>query len=158
MGPTTAIPASQPLAVTVAALIERDGLFLMVQERDELRDLWVLNQPAGHVDPGEDLLTAVVREAWEEAGVAFTPQAIVGIYQLHARNGRDYLRIAFAGAIDAGTVAAPQDPDIVACHWLSPEQIRAQQPRSSVVMACIADYQAGQRLPLAAICGVFRDR
>ncbi len=136
-------------SLTVAAVIERQGRFLVVEERD-----WegpqVLNQPAGHVEPGEPLLDAVVRETWEETGLAFTPECLVGVYQLRAANGADYVRVCFAGTVPEGAVARPMDVEILACHWLGREEIAARPRRSGLVLACLDDYLGGQRLPLSA--------
>lgn len=135
---------------TVAAIIERNGRFLVVEETDGMHPERVFNQPAGHVEPGETLLEAVVREAREETGLAFTPQAFLGIYHLKARNGRDYLRAAFSGTVPDGAAAAPEDPVILACHWLTRDEI-AVRPRSSVTVQVIDDYRAGIRQPLALV-------
>jgi 8-oxo-dGTP pyrophosphatase MutT (NUDIX family) len=145
-------------AVTVAAIIEREGRFLMVEETDGVNPERVLNQPAGHVDPGESALAAVVRETREETGLAFEPRHLIGIYHLQARNGLDYLRICFSGTVPEGGVAAPQDPQILACHWLTREDILRRGPRSSVVLQCIDDYRSGRRLPLEAVSAFHRDR
>ena len=145
-------------AVTVAAIIERQGRFLMVEETDGVHPERVFNQPAGHVDPGEQVLQAVIRETWEETGLRFEPQHLIGIYQLQARNGLDYLRICFAGSVPGEGVAVPQDPQILACHWLTREEIRQAGPRSSVVLGCLDDYLAGRRLPLDAAAAFHRDR
>jgi 8-oxo-dGTP pyrophosphatase MutT (NUDIX family) len=138
------------VSATVAAIIERDGRFLVVEESDKQDGRRVLNQPAGHVEPGESLIAAAIREVAEEAGLPFTPDAVVGVYRLTARNGRDYLRICFAGTVPPEAVAQPCDGDIHACHWLTLPEIIAFGPRSSLVLQCIQDYQAGQRLPLTA--------
>lgn len=145
-------------SLTVAAIIQRGDRFLMVEEQDPGHPGPVLNQPAGHVDPGEGILEAAVRETREETGLDFTATALVGIYPLQARNGRDYCRICFAGTVPANAVAAPEDPEILACHWLTRAEIAAGSPRSSVVLACIDDHLAGRRLPLEAIAAVRRDR
>jgi phosphatase NudJ len=142
---------------TVAAIIERSGRFLVVEETDGVHPERVFNQPAGHVDPGETMLEAVVRETREETGLDFTPEAFLGIYPVKAKNGRDYLRAAFTGSVPASGVAAPQDPIVLACHWLTPEEIAAR-PRSSAVMACLADYLRGVRYPLSVIRDVLEDR
>ncbi len=142
---------------TVAAIIERDGRFLVVEETDGVHPERVLNQPAGHVDPGETMLEAVVRETWEETGLAFTPTAFLGIYHLKARNGRDYLRAAFTGTVPPDEVAVPHDSDILACHWLTREEI-ALRPRSSVVLACLDAYLAGVRYPLSLVEHLHVDR
>jgi ADP-ribose pyrophosphatase YjhB (NUDIX family) len=145
-------------AVTVAAIVERQGRFLMVEETDGVNPERVLNQPAGHVEPGESLAAAVAREMAEETGLAFQPEAFVGIYQLKARNGSDYLRICFAGRVPEGAMAQPTDPEILACHWLMPEEIAAASLRSSVVLRCLQDYLSGRRLPLDAALNFHADR
>ena len=135
---------------TVAAIIERGGRFLVVEETDGVHPERVFNQPAGHQDPGETMLEALVRETLEETGLALTPTHFLGIYHLKARNGRDYLRAAFVGTVPEGQDPAPQDPVILACHWLTRAEIAAR-PRSSVVLQVIDDYLAGVRYPLAAV-------
>lgn len=145
------------VATTVAAIIERDGRFLVVEESDKRDGRRVLNQPAGHVEPGESLIEAAIREVAEEAGLPFVPDAVVGVYRLTARNGRDYLRVCFTGSVPAETVARPCDADIHACHWLTLPEIQAFGPRSSLVLQCFQDYQAGQRLPLQAFSVFKRD-
>jgi len=144
-------------SVTVAAIVERQGRFLMVEETDGVHPERVLNQPAGHVEPGESLLDAVIRETLEEAGLPFEPQAFLGIYQLQARNGHDYLRVAFVGSVPENLEARSQDPQILACHWLSREEI-ALRPRSGIVLRCIDDYLAGHRFPLSAVEHLLRER
>jgi ADP-ribose pyrophosphatase YjhB (NUDIX family) len=132
--------------LTVAAVIEREGRFLVVEETDGVNPERVLNQPAGHVEPGESLLDAIMREVKEETGLDFKPKAFLGLYQLQARNGRDYARVCFAGQVGVGE-AVPQDPHILACHWATPEEI-ALRPRSSLVLTCLEDYRAGRLWPL----------
>ena len=144
-------------ALTVAAIIERQGRFLFVEETDGVHPERVFNQPAGHVDPGEDILTAAIRETREETGLAFTPEAFVGIYQIQAANGRDYARICLAGSVPEGAEPAPEDPVILGCAWLTREEA-ALRPRSSAVLACLDDYLGGRRLPLDCVRTVLRDR
>jgi len=144
-------------SLTVAAIIEREGRFLVVEETDGVNPQRVFNQPAGHVEPGETLLEAVVRETLEETGLAFEPEAFLGIYQLQARNGKDYARACFIGRVPAGAEAQPQDPQILACHWLTPEEI-AVRPRSGFVLQCLEDYRRGVRLPLSAGSNIYRER
>ncbi len=151
-------PAATAWALTVAAIVERDGRFLVVEETDGVNPERVLNQPAGHVDPGESILDAVVRETLEETGLTFTPEALIGIYQLWARNGRDYCRVCFSGSVPDRGVATPGEGEILACHWLTREEIAASRPRSSLVLTCIDHYLAGRRLPLAAVEPVHVDR
>jgi phosphatase NudJ len=145
-------------ALTVAAIIERRGRFLVVEETDRVNPERVLNQPAGHVDRGESILEAVVRETLEETGTAFTPKAIVGIYQLRARNGLDYCRIGFSGSVPDDAVARPRPGEILACHWMTREEIAARRPRSSLVLKSIDDYLAGRRFPLDLVDALHDDR
>ncbi len=136
--------------VTVAAVIERQGRFLFVEERDGDGPR-VLNQPAGHVEPGESLVAAVIREVAEETGLPFEPESFLGAYQLRAPNGLDYLRLCFTGSVPEGLDPVPQDPDILACHWLTPAEASHRALRSPLVARCLADHLAGQHLPLAAV-------
>ncbi len=142
---------------TVAAIIERDGRFLMVEETDGVHSERVFNQPAGHLDPDETLVEAVVRETLEETGLPFTPEAFLGVYHVKARNGRDYLRAAFIGTVPEGLEPCPQDSVILACRWLTREEIAAR-PRSSAVLACIDDFLAGTRYPLSVVAHSLSDR
>ena len=144
-------------SLTVAAIIERQGRFLFVEETDGVHPERVFNQPAGHVDPGESLLAAVARETREETGLAFTPEAFVGIYLVRAANGRDYARVCFAGSVPEGLDPAPEDPVILGCAWLTRAEA-ALRPRSSAVLACLDDYLGGRRLPLACAETFLEDR
>jgi 8-oxo-dGTP pyrophosphatase MutT (NUDIX family) len=135
-------------ALTVAAIIERRGRFLVVEEPDKVTGLPVLNQPAGHVDLGEAVLDAVRREVREETGLAFTPEAIVGLYPLKAANGSDYFRVCFAGTVPEDIAAIPEDPDILRCHWLTRAELAAASLRSGLVLRCLDDALAGRRFPL----------
>jgi 8-oxo-dGTP pyrophosphatase MutT (NUDIX family) len=135
--------------VTVAAIIERAGKFLMVEERAGTH--LVLNQPAGHLEQGESLLAAVTREALEETGHRFEPEHVVGVYLWHSQDAATtYLRVAFCGAVEPSADVAALDEGIVAVHWLSRAQLvrRVHELRSPMVMRCIDDYLAGQRYPL----------
>ncbi|GAB4176500.1 MAG: NUDIX hydrolase [Rhodocyclaceae bacterium] len=138
--------------VTVAALIERDGRFLLVEEHtsDGLR----LNQPAGHLDEGESLLEAVSREAAEETAHGFAPRFLVGVYQWR-RPERDltYVRFAFGGDLLGHDPAQPLDEGIVRTLWLTPSELAASRSRhrSPLVAQCVADYLAGRRFPLDLI-------
>lgn len=145
-----------PWSLTVAAIIERHSRFLFVEERDG-NGPRVLNQPAGHVEEGEPLVDAVIREVKEETGLAFTPKGLVGLYALRAANGKDYLRICFHGSVDDGE-AKPEDSDILACHWLTKEEIAHTALRSNLVLRCLEDHLRGQHLPLEAASVFLRER
>ncbi len=145
-------------ALTVAAIIPRGGRFLVVEETGGWDQGRVLNQPAGHVDPGESILEAVVRETLEETGLPFTPEAVVGIYQLQAWNGQDYCRICFSGSVPEGAEARPGDPQILGCRWLTRDEIASARLRSSLVLAGLDDFLAGARHPLGVVAGLRRDR
>lgn len=136
------------LDLTVAAVVEAEGRFLFVQERAARRV--VLNQPAGHVEPGESLLEAVVRETREETGRNFTPQSVTGIYQWQAPAGRVILRVAFSGSVDEPPPAARLDRGIIRTLWLDRGQLAARLPehRSPLVPLCVDDYLRGARYPL----------
>jgi len=145
-------------ALTVAAIIEREGRFLFVEEPDKVTGLPVINQPAGHVEPGESLLDAVRREVREETGLAFTPEAIVGLYPLKAANWSDYFRVCFAGTVPDQTEAIPEDPDILRCHWLTREELVVADLRSGWVLRCLDDALAGRRFPLDLVAEIRIER
>ena len=135
--------------VVVAAIIEREGKFLLVEERAEGR--LVLNQPAGHLDEGESLMQAAVRETLEETAWHFTPESLLGIYRwLHPTKGVTYLRFAFTGHVTHHDENRALDDEIVRTLWLSPEEIRAARTRhrSPQVERCLNDCLAGQRYSL----------
>ncbi len=142
--------------VTVAAVIERGGRFLLVEEASA--DGLKLNNPAGHLDPGESPADGCAREVLEETAYAFRPAALLGVYLSRARNsstGEDvtYLRLAFCGELGAHDPARPLDHGIVRALWLTPQEIRAssQRHRSPLLMRCVEDYLAGVRHPLSAV-------
>lgn len=135
--------------VTVAAVIENDGHFLLVEERT--RDGLCLNQPAGHLEPGESLIEACVRETLEETTYAFTPTHLLGTYLWRSEpNGSTYLRFAFVGKLGEPDLTRALDVGIVRTLWLTAEnlQTHAQIHRSPLVMQCVRDYLAGQRFTL----------
>ena len=138
--------------LTVAALIERAGRFLMVEEHtpEGLR----LNQPAGHLEPGESLLEASVRETLEEAAHRFVPEYLVGIYQwTWAHSGITYLRFAYGGRSTGEELGRALDEGIVRTLWMDVDALRAsvERHRSPLVLQCVEDWLAGQRYPLALV-------
>jgi 8-oxo-dGTP pyrophosphatase MutT (NUDIX family) len=136
--------------ITVAAVVERHGQYLLVEELAGSN--LVRNQPAGHLEEGESLEQAVIRETREETGYAFVPEAVVGIYLWRSASGATYLRVAFSGHV-TGTPDTPLDPDIVRADWFSPEELRQDRVRlrSPLVMRCIEDHANGRQLPLSAL-------
>ena len=138
--------------VTVAAVLERDGKFLLVEE--ETDDGIRFNQPAGHLECRESLTDAVVREALEETGYSFVPQYLVGVYnwRIEAKD-ITYLRFAFGGEIVGHDVQRKLDEGIVAARWLSLDEIRAleSQHRSPLILRCIEDWLSGRRYPLELV-------
>jgi 8-oxo-dGTP pyrophosphatase MutT (NUDIX family) len=141
--------------VTVAAVVERDGRFLLIEE--ETTDGIRLNQPAGHLDPGETPLQGAVRETLEETARGFSASALLGVYMARTRAGDGepvtYLRFAFIGTVGEEDPARTLDHGILRALWLSADEIRARQPehRSPLVQKCVDDYLAGQRFPLSLV-------
>ncbi|MFC7517805.1 NUDIX hydrolase [Herbaspirillum sp. GCM10030257] len=142
-------------SVTVAAVIERDGRFLLVEE--ETSDGIRFNQPAGHLDPNESLIQAVSRETMEETAHEFTPTALIGIYMSRYVSSRTnlqvtYLRFAFCGEVGRD-LQLPLDTGILRAVWMTHEELLAceSKHRSPLVMRCIDDYLAGQLSPLSTI-------
>jgi 8-oxo-dGTP pyrophosphatase MutT (NUDIX family) len=144
--------------VTVAAIVERAGRFLMVEERISGR--LVFNQPAGHLEDRETLIEAAVRETREETAWRFAPEALVGTYLWrNPDNERTFLRFAFCGSVDDHKPDQPLDTGIVRAVWLSHDQLLAQpgRLRSPLVLKCLEDYLAGARQPLASVATLVMD-
>src|SRR5262245_35138592 len=134
--------------VTVAAVVEREGRFLMVEER--IGGRLVLNQPAGHLEDRETLIEAAIRETREETAWRLRPEALVGVYLWrNPANERSFLRFAFCGTVDDHQAAQPLDTGIVRALWLSHEQLLAQPARlrSPLVIRCLEDFLLGKRQP-----------
>jgi 8-oxo-dGTP pyrophosphatase MutT (NUDIX family) len=147
-------------SVTVAAVIEQAGRYLLVEEMtaDGLR----LNNPAGHLDPGEGLEEAAAREALEETACPFWPEALVGVYLsrlLRPANASapeediTYLRFAFCGRVGEPIPGRALDEPVVRTLWMTPDEVRASvaRHRSPLVLRCIEDHLAGQRFPLGLL-------
>ncbi len=143
---------SKQISVTVAAVVEREGRFLVVEE--ETDDGVRINQPAGHLEPGETLVDAAAREALEETAWRFTPEQLVGIYRWPHPSGRvTYVRFAFTGSVDGPEPGRRLDQGILQALWLRPEELQARsgQHRSPLVWRCVQDYLAGRRYPLTVL-------
>ena len=136
-------------AVTVAAIVERDGRFLVVEE--ETADGIRINQPAGHLEAGESLPQAAIREVLEETACVFEPSALVGVYLWRADPQHAYLRFAFAGSVSDPIPGRTLDAGILRAIWLTEAELRrsAERHRSPIVLQCLDDYLRGQRAPLA---------
>ncbi len=143
-------------SVTVAAIIERDGKFLLVEEMTT--DGLMLNNPAGHLDPGESPLEGCAREALEETTYLFRPTQLVGVYLSRLQRPMPdsteieditYLRFAFCGQLGEVQAGCQLDTGIVRTLWLSPEEIRSStaRHRSPLLLRCMEDYLRGQRFP-----------
>lgn len=154
-------------SVTVAAVIEHEGRFLLVEEHTP--EGLKLNNPAGHLEPGETPEAAVVREALEETGREFVPEALLGVYMARFVRPRQeragerprppqditYLRFAYRGRVGEPLPERALDPAIVRTLWLTRDEIAAEpgRHRSPLLMQCIDDHLAGRRLPLEAVQG-----
>lgn len=143
-------------SVTVAAIIERDGRYLLVEEHtsEGLR----LNNPAGHLDPGESPEQGAAREALEETGCVFEPTHLVGVYlsRFHRPATNEdvtYVRFAYAGTVSDPAPGWVLDDGIVRTLWMTPDEIRAcaERHRSPLVLRCLEDHLAGRRYPLELV-------
>ena len=140
---------NQRVSVTVAAMAEQEGRFLVVQE--ETDEGVRLNQPAGHLEPEESLIEAVVRETLEETAYGFVPRSLLGVYRWrHPAKGISYVRFAFVGEVTGPETGRALDAGILRALWLTPAELSAQaaRHRSPLVQRCIQDYLAGRRFPL----------
>jgi 8-oxo-dGTP pyrophosphatase MutT (NUDIX family) len=139
-------------SATVAAVIERDGRFLFVEEVQDGRR--VLNQPAGHLDPNETLIAACKREVLEETAHRFEPTGLVGIYRWHYKPADvTFLRFCFSGTVFEFDGSRSLDKEIVALHWLTPAELKAKAAmhRSPLVQQCMDDYLAGRNFPIEVL-------
>jgi 8-oxo-dGTP pyrophosphatase MutT (NUDIX family) len=138
--------------LAAAAIVQRDNRFLIVEER--IRGTLLFNQPAGHVDDGESIVDAVVRETLEETAWHFVPRALLGIYLWrNPANGHSILRVAITGDVTSREAGRQLDHPVVAAHWMEREALLAQpgKLRSPLVMRCIDDHLAGRHHDLAAL-------
>jgi len=138
--------------VTVASVIERDGQFLLVEEN--IHGNLVINQPAGHLEEGETLIEAAIRETLEETGWRFLPKGIVGVYRWQSHKGaKTFLRITFWGSCHDFDPDLQLDQGIIRALWMSRDELLAAQinVRSPLVLHAIDDFQRGQRYPLSLL-------
>lgn len=136
--------------VTVAAVIERNDRYLIVEE--QVRGKRVLNQPAGHLESGESLPEAVIREVYEETGYQFEPHALVGIFQWQTEDC-SFVRVTYSGLAKPPKTTPKLDEGIIQTHWMSRDRLQQKetQLRSPMVLACIDRYREGNPLPLDAV-------
>ena len=143
----------KPNAV-VAAIVERDGRYLFVEEEADGRA--VFNQPAGHLDPGETLLEAVCRETLEESAWHIEPTGLIGIYLYEPKDSAravTYLRFCFRAKALRHEPERKLDKEIIRAVWMTPDELRAEQARhrSPLVLRCVEDAMRGQDTPLSLI-------
>lgn len=137
---------------TVAAIVEQDGKFLLVEEETDRGNRY--NQPAGHLEDNETLLEAVIRETLEETAYNFNPTALLGIYHWkHEHNNTTYLRFAYIGNVSNHQPQRRLDDGIIRTVWMTVDEMRAQHAlmRSPQVLTCVEDYLSGKRHPLEVI-------
>lgn len=137
---------------TVAAIVEENGKFLLVEETTERGNRF--NQPAGHLEDNETLIEAVIRETLEETAYTFSPSALLGVYHWkHEHNDTTYLRFAYIGKVSNYQPDLTLDEGIIRTVWMTVDEIREKSMlmRSPQVLVCIEDYLSGQSFPLSAI-------
>lgn len=137
---------------TVAAIVEDNGKFLLVEETTDRGNRF--NQPAGHLEDNESLIEAVVRETLEETAYTFEPTSLLGVYQWkHEHNDTTYLRFAYIGNVSNHQPLLGLDDGIIRTVWMSAEEMRnnANLMRSPQVLTCIEDYLSGRHFPLSVV-------
>jgi len=143
--------------ITVAALVQQQDRFLMVEERAS--GGVVFNQPAGHLEDGESLAEAVIRETLEETAWTVEPLAVTGVYLWqNPANGKTFLRVAFAVRCLQHDSKRELDEGILRTMWMSRDDLLADHARlrSPMVLSCIDDYLAGRRYPLDVLRALHR--
>lgn len=137
---------------TVAAIVEDNGKFLLVEEITERGNRF--NQPAGHLEDNETLIEAVVRETLEETAYLFKPESLLGVYHWkHEHNDTTYLRFAYIGSVSNHKPDMTLDEGIIRAVWMTAEEMRsnAMLMRSPQVLNCVEDYLSGQKFPLSVV-------
>ena len=143
--------------VTVAAVIEKDQKILMIEE--DADGQLVINQPAGHLEKDETLLSAVKREVLEETAWDFEPEKVIGVYLYPSPNNDiTYLRICFSGRCIHHHPEQDLDDGIIQAMWMTRVELQKQEARlrSPLVLHCIDDYLAGKRYPLELLSHVLK--
>ena len=141
---------SEKIHLTVATVVQRNGKFLIVEEKDQFSGALVYNQPAGHVDPGETILQAAIRETYEETGWQVTLTGFLGTFSHLAPDNAMYHRMAFVAKPEYFDEKATIDPDIVNTHWVDSIFLRnyPEKMRSPLVLKAIDSYEKGTIYPL----------
>jgi ADP-ribose pyrophosphatase YjhB (NUDIX family) len=137
---------------TVAAIVEDNGKFLLVEETTERGNRF--NQPAGHLEDNETLIQAVIRETLEETAYAFKPESLLGVYHWkHTHNDTTYLRFAYIGSVSNHQPLLALDEGIIRAVWMTADEMRtnAMLMRSPQVLTCVEDYLSGQKFPLSVV-------
>ena len=141
-------PRWQP-DVSVAAICKQNDRYLLVEERSKSTGEIVFNQPAGHLEAGESIIDAVIRETLEETCRHFKPKGLVGFYRLALSAQKTYLRYTFFGDISDIDAEVQRDKDIIATHWFSREELENHSSlRSHLVLQCVEDFENGSSYPL----------
>ena len=141
---------SWPPSITVASVIYRDGRYLLVKEVDKATGIEVFNQPAGHLEPGETLVEAAIREAFEESCWKISIEALLGVSLFKNPTGQVYLRHTFSAIPIEQEKQAKLDSDIISTHWLSIEEIEnhVECLRSPIVLEALKWHRSGITYPL----------
>jgi 8-oxo-dGTP pyrophosphatase MutT (NUDIX family) len=141
--------------LTVATVVERDSTFLMVRETIDGEQ--VINQPAGHVEPGEDVMAAALRETMEETGWEVAITGFLGFSNaMSPTTGITYYRLVFVAEALNFNADAEIDNDIDSAEWMTLDEIKdpTNKPRSEMVHQAIDDFISGRVFSLE----MFRNR
>ena len=147
--------STEHIHLTVATVVERDGKFLFVEE--DCRGEIVINQPAGHVENGESLANAAIRETFEETGWQVKLNAFISMYRWkHPETGHTYFRAAFSATPVEYIVDQVLDEGIIRAVWLSPNELheQAQRIRSPLVLRCLQDHLNKVQYPLEILVDI----
>lgn len=135
-----------PTDLTVSALVEQDGRYLIIEETST--GIVVITQPGGHIETGESPEQAAIRETFEETACEIAIRELLGVYLwIHPQTRQQFLRIVYTGTLLKQHHSKPLDDGIHAVHWYSEADLRRRKRdwRTPVVLRCIDDYKAGQR-------------